>query len=211
MDQKTVCLIAFNWQPDHPQPLLMAANRDEFHQRATKAVHWWENPADVIAGRDLEAGGTWLAASRSGRFAAVTNFRQPDAPLAERSRGDLPLIWMQSKHPIEATVESIHRHRSAYGPFSFLLGQCSGSDAQLWMVGTHEAPFAVAPGLHALSNHRFDSPWPKSRRMVDGLRPHAQAGAVFAPDALFELLHDQQTAPDDQLPDTGVGFDMERL
>ncbi len=201
-----MCVIAFRWQPDAAQPLIMAANRDEFHARPTRALAWWRWPEGPLAGRDEKAGGTWMAAGRTGRFAAVTNFRDPDGGSGERSRGELPLAWLKSDRPGGDFARDLHDRRQEWGPFSLVFGDPS----ELWVVGTHTEPAPVAPGIHALSNHLLDTPWPKSIRAVRRMESRLESKSVDV-DGLLDLLDDRQPAADHELPDTGVGRELEAM
>lgn len=201
-----MCLIAFDWQPDSQRPLVVAANRDEFHERPTRSLCWWRWPAGPLAGRDLTGGGTWMAAGRDGRFAAVTNFRDPAAPEGRRSRGELPPAWLHSKETPAQFAARIHRHRGEYSPFSLVFGDAN----ELWIVGTHSEPAPVAPGIHALSNHVLDTPWPKSTRAVRRLKAWSEDDGTGVAE-LLDLLDDREPAPADELPDTGVGAEIERM
>ena len=206
-----MCLIAFQWQPEHEHRLVLIANRDEFHARPTRPLHWWDWPDGVIAGRDEKAGGTWLAADRSGRFAAITNFRQIDAPNGARSRGELPLAWLNSADSPAEFAEQLDARKQDYSPFSLLIGQVHQTGGALWLIGTHEPARAVKPGRHALSNHRLDTPWPKATRVVQRLRELLQPADAPPMIDLLNILNDRETAPDETLPDTGVGLEMERF
>ena len=200
-----MCLIAFDWRPGTARPLVLAANRDEFHARPTRALHWWRWPDGPLAGRDEVAGGTWLAAGRDGRFAALTNVRDPAAPGGQRSRGALPVAALAAGR-LEDFVAEVFDQRGDYGPFNLLVGDRTA----LYQVGTHTPPAAVEPGLHALSNHALDTPWPKSIRAVQRLQT-ALAEPEPGMTTLLGLLDDRAPAPDDELPDTGVGADLERM
>lgn len=202
-----MCLIAFSWQPASSTPLVLAANRDEFHERPTRALHWWEWPTGPLAGRDLKAGGTWLAANRHGRFSALTNFRDPSAGPGARSRGTLPLAALDSARSPERCATEIHASRSDFAPFTLLVGDSES----LWMTGTVVPPAAVTPGVHALSNHVLDTPWPKSTSAVGRLRNQLDGPDPYNLDGLLDLLDDRAIAPDDRLPDTGVGSELERM
>lgn len=206
-----MCLIALDWQPQTSNPLLLLANRDEFHQRPTAALHWWDWPDGTLAGRDLEAKGTWLAVNRTGKFAAITNFRQPGAASGSRSRGMLPVEWLESDQPAKAFAEWLQGCRSDYSPFSLLFGQVQERQTSLWLVGTYESPYEVQAGIHVLSNHQLDAPWPKANQVASKLRQLRSPSGALSPDELMDIMRNQQTAPDDQLPDTGVGLDMERF
>jgi len=203
---ETMCLIAFNWQPGTERPLVMAANRDEFHARPTRAAAWWEWPSGPLAGRDEQAGGTWLAVGRGGRFAAITNFRDPDAASGNRSRGELPLAWLESDGAGGEFAAKLYALRGQWGPFNLVFGDTD----ELWVVGTHAEPGPVAPGVHALSNHLLDTPWPKSIRAVRRMERWLEPGAGDI-DGLLDLLDDRQPAADHELPDTGVGAELEAM
>lgn len=202
-----MCLITFCWQPGRPVPLVLAANRDEFHDRPTKPLGWWRWPDGPLAGRDGRSGGTWLAADREGRFAAVTNFREPGAATGPRSRGELPVSWLKSDLSAETCAGQIHDRRANYGPFTLLVGDLES----LMIVGSHSPPEAVEPGIHALSNHVLDTPWPKSLNSCRMLEEWLAENGDAPLDGLLDLLDDRNPAPDDQLPETGVGREAERL
>jgi uncharacterized protein with NRDE domain len=200
-----VCLIAFDWRPGTTRPLVLAANRDEFHARPTRALHRWDTPEWLLAGRDEQAGGTWLAVRRDGRFAALTNVRDPSAPKGQRSRGELPVEALAAED-LEAFARRVHGERRAYGPFNLLVGD----GRVLWQVGTNTEPMLVPPGLHALSNQALDTPWPKSRRAVRRLQDVLDSPALDHR-TLLGLLDDRSAAADEDLPDTGVGVELERM
>lgn len=201
-----MCLIAFNWQPGRAIPLVLAANRDEFHARGAEALHWWPHSAGVLAGRDEQAGGTWLAVRRDGRWAALTNYRDPRAASGTRSRGELPLQWLDYPGSATAFGQKLRAERKEYGPFNLLFGT---PDA-LFIVGTHVDHAAVEPGVHALSNHLLDTPWPKSLRAVRGMQQWQETTDSHV-DALLNLLDDREPAAPEDLPDTGVGAKIERF
>lgn len=201
-----MCLIAFRFSPGEERHLLLVANRDEFHARPARAMAWWAWPDGPLAGRDEQAGGTWLALSRDGRWAAVTNFRDPQAGGGQRSRGDLPLAFLDAEVSPERFVLEVRGRRDDYGPFNLL----AGDRESLWYVSSHSEPVPVAPGVHALSNGLLDEPWPKSRRVataLGGLDP----GGTINPERLFELMNDRQPADEIELPETGVGPELERF
>lgn len=201
-----MCLIAFRWQPDAAQPLVLAANRDEFHARPTRALAWWRWPDGPLAGRDEQAGGTWLAAGRDGRVAAITNYRDPNAASGARSRGELPLAWLQHEETAAGFGAWLHARRADYGPFNLIFGDCN----TLWIVGTHAAPAPIEPGTHALSNHLLDTPWPKSIRAVRGMEQwHERHDHDF--DRLLDLLDDRQPADEHELPETGIEPELEAM
>lgn len=201
-----MCLIAFSFRPGHSRHLLLAANRDEFHDRPARPMAWWCWPDGPLAGRDEAGGGTWLAVARDGRFAAVTNFRDPRASGGERSRGELPLDFLASGNSPRAHAAEVHERRADYGPFNLLVGD----RRSLWYASSHAPPSPVEAGVHALSNGLLDEPWPKSRRVATALGTPA-SGDSFDAERLFTLMDDREPAPDDELPDTGVGPELERF
>ena len=201
-----MCLIVLAWKADARYALLLGANRDEYHQRpSAPAGHWREAP-QVLAGRDLKAGGTWLGVTSEGRFAAVTNYRDPRQQRPDvRSRGELAGAFLTGADTARNYARSAHALRGAYNPFNLIVGDAE----ECWFVGSRERePLAMKPGLHGLSNASLDTPWPKverSRRMLD------QALASIDPEqALLAGLADRSQAPDRELPDTGIGLELER-
>lgn len=207
-----MCLIVLGWQPGPAPSLVVAANRDEFHRRPTAALAFWPDAPQVLAGRDLQSGGTWMGITRDGRFAALTNFRdpsrqRPDAP----SRGQLLARFLTGTAGAAAQARTIAAEATDYNGFNLLL--CDGN-ALFWVGhGAGEAVQCVelAPGVHAVSNHRPGTPWPKlqrARQGFDSARKHGEAGARR--EALFAMLSDRTQADDDDLPDTGVGLEWER-
>jgi len=204
---KPMCLIVFNFTPDQSRHLLLAANRDEFHQRPTRPMFWWNWPDGPLAGRDELAGGTWLALDRSGRWAAVTNFRDAQATAGARSRGLLPLGFLRGDRSPEDYVWRVWRERGEFAPFNLLVG----NRLELWYVSRHGRPSAVEPGRHALSNGELDESWPKSRRAVRALEAFAGNASGSAVHGLLDLMDDRTVASDGELPDTGVGLEVERF
>jgi uncharacterized protein with NRDE domain len=200
-----MCLIALAWQAHPDYPLIVMANRDEFHRRPAAPARFWPEAPSLLAGRDLSAGGTWLGVTRQGRFAALTNYRDPAAPPGERSRGLLVsqfLMGHERAISYAATVAAEGRH---YGGFNLLLGD---REALVIVSNRGTAPARLAPGIHGLSNHLLDTPWPKVAKARAGLQTRlAEPNA----DTLLALLGDQAVAADADLPETGIGLAMERM
>lgn len=197
-----MCLIAFHWQPDGPVPLVLAANRDEFYERPTAPLAWWEG-GRILAGRDLKAGGTWLGVAEDGRCAAITNYRDPMLTFPDRaSRGQIPARFLAGTDSAAAFLEALRQEDRAFNPFNLLL--FDGREL-LGYESHHDRPRAFVPGIHAISNGDFDAPWPK----VEALK----AGFLVAQDddeALLALLADAQPFPDERLPSTGISMELER-
>lgn len=206
-----MCLIAFAWKPDATHHLVVAANRDEFHARPTAALDRWDDAPEVAAGRDLQAGGSWMGAARhgahGGRFAALTNFREmQQTPVGAPSRGELVAGFLQSEVSPEAWVKGIDAR--AYAGFSLLV--CDG--VSLWFCSNRPAAHAhaVEPGVYALSNGELDSGWPKVERARARLEGLLASGHVD-PRTLLDLMHHTEPGLDEHLPDTGVGLPTERF
>lgn len=200
-----MCLIVFAWRPGHPQPLVVAANRDEFYARPTQPLSHWADAPGVYAGRDLEAGGTWLGVGPAGRFAALTNIRDPDQPLGQRSRGELVSGFLTGTQPIEAYLDQVASRASEYSGFNLLLSD----GQQLAYLSAREAtPRLLDTGVYGLSNAGLDTPWPKLLKARAALQAKLHEPQ---PEALLTLLADSQQAAESELPETGVGMATERL
>lgn len=214
---RRMCLIALAWQ-QHPRwPLAIAANRDEAHARPTAPAGLDPDAPSVYGGRDLVQGGGWLQVSTSGRLAAVTNVRNGlHTAAAPRSRGWLVRDFVRGTGPASVFAEAIGADADEYGPFNFLA--LDGSALAFASNQPRPAHAAVTPGLHAMSNGAFDAAWPKSTLATRALEtwlasPLALEDSLAAPDALepmFRALADTSVAPDEVLPDTGVGLELER-
>jgi uncharacterized protein with NRDE domain len=202
-----MCLIVMAWRA-HPEiPCLIAANRDEFHGRPTAAAHWWTDRPEVLAGRDLVAGGTWIGITRTGRFAAVTNFRDPAQTLADApSRGSLVRSFLESSASVAEGLANLRQVGADYNGFSLLF-----SDGE--RLGVYESMRGegreLGPGIFGLSNHLLDTPWPKVRSAKSRLHEALREGAE--PQSVLAILRDETPAPDEQLPRTGVKLQTERL
>ncbi|GLQ91893.1 NRDE family protein [Dyella acidisoli] len=202
-----MCLITFAWQVHPRWRLLLAGNRDEFHARPSAPLSRW-NDARIVGGRDLEAGGTWLGVTPTGRCCVVTNVRDPRDPQHGVSRGLLATDYLTGTDDAVEHAQKLVATASSYRPFNlltfdvehgFYISNRPSSRAQL-----------IDPGVHGLSNADFNTPWPKTRALMQRLQAWMDAGheVDFAP--LFRALADERQAPDELLPDTGVGVERER-
>ena len=211
-----MCLILFAFKANRRYPLVVAANRDEAYARPTASASFWRDHPGLYAGRDLDMGGTWMGLTREGRFAAITNFRDgyPNGRgAAPRSRGEIAGTFLTGDLDARAYLESVAARQKEYAGFSTLAGDLNA----LWYFSNYGKGLEfVAPGVHGLSNHLLDTPWPK---VVDGcaeLTALLEASADSAADAatlaekLFDLLADRSVAPANQLPDTGIGIVREK-
>lgn len=203
-----MCLIAFA-HAAHPRlPFVLIGNRDEFHGRPAAPAGPHPDAPGVIGGRDLEKGGSWLLASQQGRLAAVTNVRAGAMPaVAARSRGALVDAFARSDASAQDFAHSLRNDAPDFGLFNLLLWD--GRDAVLVTNAPSFAMRTVPPGVHGLSNGGFDAQWPKVRRATQALSQWLSRGDDDVAQ-LFDALHDEAFAPDAELPDTGVGLDLER-
>ncbi len=206
-----MCLIAFDWRPGSATPLRLAGNRDERHERPAAALARWRDCGDILGGRDLEAGGSWLAAHAAGRVAAITNVRAPGfkAEASGPSRGHL-VHQALTCADLAAWLEQL-ANQAAHAYAGFNLLACDGKT--LWHLhhgprGTRLVP--VAPGLHGLSNASLDTPWPKLTQARQHLTELLDAPERDFLNDAWALLRDTRHADDACLPDTGVGLALER-
>jgi uncharacterized protein with NRDE domain len=211
-----MCLIAFAWRTHPGFPLVLIANRDEFHGRPAAAADFDSEANEIYGGRDLVVGGSWLQVSMRGRLAAVTNVRIGPSPERQpRSRGSLVRDFVRGGGGAVEFATALEASAGRYGPFNLLLWD----GTELVFASNHPRPAqrTVSPGLHAMSNGAFDAPWPKSghgTRALEAWMSATQGGedhidrAALLP--LFDALADTAVAPDSLLPDTGVGVTLER-
>jgi uncharacterized protein with NRDE domain len=202
-----MCLILVAWRAHPDYPLVVAANRDEFFARPTAPAAFWPEAPKILAGRDLEAGGTWLGVTRDRRFAALTNFRDPaQQRKGAPSRGALVVDFLAGDETPQACLDRIEALDRQHNGYNLLLGD----GASLWWssnVAAESRP--LQPGVYGVSNHLLDTPWPKV-----GAGKTALARALDdlpADEALFALLRNDAVHPDAELPQTGVSLDWERL
>ncbi|MFT3763128.1 MAG: NRDE family protein [Pseudoxanthomonas sp.] len=202
-----MCLVALAWKVHPRWRLLLAGNRDELHARPTAPLARWPG-SGIRAGRDLQSGGTWAGIDGCGRCAVVTNVRDPLAARAGPSRGQLPVGFLESQADAFACAESIAASARDFAPFNLLLAD---ADACIHL-GNHPQVErrAIAPGVHGMSNGGFDEAWPKTRRLCGAMEKWLESGNEDF-DPLWRALADEGIAPDEELPDTGVGLERERL
>ncbi len=210
-----MCLLIFAHKIYPGYPLVLAANRDEFHGRETASCGFWQEHPQVLAGRDLKAGGTWMGMTRGGRFAAITNYRDPSASVdAPRSRGELPLDFLIDDCGPQAYLKAVGARAQEYAGFNLLLGDANN----LWYYSNR--PYAAGaapppalklqPGIYGLSNANLDTPWPKVE-----LGKQQLAALLDKPslnhDELLSVVHNRQRASTEALKLQGMGSEMEQL
>ncbi len=201
-----MCLIVFDWNPVATMPLRLVANRDEFHARPTQPLDFWEDEPAILAGRDLRAGGSWLGVSRSGRLAAITNVREVGVSTPNpESRGHLVRDFLLDGAPVTDYLERIQQRAERYPGFNLLLL----ADGEMWHYSNRStAPMLVTPGIHGVSNAGFDTPWPKLLAAREALRQLPRDAAL---DDAFAVTARRAPFNDSELPNTGVGMEVERL
>ncbi len=203
-----MCLLVVAWQVHPRYPLIVAGNRDEFHARPAAAADWWADSPALLGGRDLQAGGTWLATHRNGRFGVVTNFREPAADTTgQRSRGELVVDFLTAPVPPRRWLSQLAERSAEYGGYNLLI---AGDGELHYSTNRGDDTPALPPGIYGLSNHRLDTAWPKVRRIKDRLATLLEDGDL-ASEPLFRILADRTRAPDDALPATGIPLAWERM
>ncbi|SMO92707.1 NRDE family protein [Gracilimonas mengyeensis] len=205
-----MCLITFANNAHPKYQLVFAGNRDEFYERPTRKAQFWteEGHPNILAGKDIQGGGTWLGVHKDGRWATLTNYRdlsdiKEDAP----TRGDLPLEFLKNSRSAVDYLDELKQTAHQYNGFNLLLSDESG----IFHFSNQDNKITeVAPGVHGLSNALLDTSWPKTERAKAGLTKVLQHEEMDK-EALFSLLTDEMKAPDSELPETGLSQKMERL
>lgn len=203
-----IILIAFDIRNDWP--LILAANRDEFYNRPALAAGYWEDHPDIFGGRDLVGGGTWLGVIRSGRFAAVTNCRDTRAPLGTVSRGNLTADFLKGSMPAAEYLRDVESRAGDFSGFNLIVGEIGRETREIFHYSNRGSGIAkLAAGVYGLSNHLLNTPWPKVKTGLE--RFSALVGEqTIDREKIFGLLSDEALAADEDLPDTGVGLEIER-
>ncbi|MEX1211791.1 MAG: NRDE family protein [Balneolaceae bacterium] len=202
-----MCLIVFSYKQHPTYDLIFAANRDEFYSRPTKEAHFWEEHPHVLAGKDLQSGGTWMGITTSGTFSAVTNYRdlsmiKKDAP----SRGHLVLDYLVNGGDPETYLDNVDRKANRYNGFNLLAGT---TEKLMYYSNKVHEPVRLDPGLYGLSNHLLNTSWPKVEQTREDLRLAIEEEEITE-ERLFDLLKRDVRAPDEKLPNTGLPRELER-
>ena len=204
-----MCLINFHFH-NHPHyKLILVANRDEEYSRPTANAEFWDDYSFILAGRDLKQMGTWLGITKNGRFAALTNFRDPGLPKSGRfSRGDIVRQFLAEDVEPHIFIEKLAKNRTLYDGYNVLVGN---SNQLLHYNNILDEINEITAGTHSLSNHTLDTPWPKvikgKKILGDYVKNHSTNIQIHS---LFNIVADRTIAEDEALPNTGVGLEMER-
>ena len=203
-----MCLILLSYKQHPVYPLVFAANRDEFYDRPSAPASFWEDRPDLLAGRDLREGGTWLGITRGGRMAALTNYSDPaSVKLQAPSRGWLVKDYLYGREGADIYLKKLGKHADQYNGFSVILGD----PFHLYYFSNRNGTIELTPGLYGLSNALLNTPWPKVERGKQRLGALLSQTDDPPPEDLFSILEDQARPEDGQLPDTGIGLEWERI
>lgn len=204
-----MCLLLMAIESHPRYRAIFAANRDELYNRPTARAAFWEDAPQVLAGRDLLAGGTWMGMTRRGRFAAVTNYRDPSTHRPDAlSRGHLVSDYLRGEETPLGYIKRLAERGHPYNGFNLVLGD---RETLLWCSNRAGKEKHLGPGIYGLSNHLIDTPWPKTEKGKAGLKDLIDGKAEPDPEGLFALLSDRREADEEALPDTGVGLSLERV
>ena len=204
-----MCTLAFAFRSFRNYPLIFLGNRDEFYNRPTAPAAFREDAHDLLAGRDMKYGGTWLGLTRGGRFATVTNYRDLTSKREHSlSRGIMTKEYLLGKDDPLNYLNELASQKDSHNWFNLLVGDIN----RLYYYSNRSSKIQrLEPGIYGLSNHLLNTPWPKVNRIKELLRDHLAESSRPSLENLFEILVNRERAEDDQLPDTGIGLDWERV
>lgn len=202
-----MCLIVFSYRQYSNYPLIFAANRDEHHERSTRSARFWDDYPNILAGKDLQAGGTWMGINKKGEFSAITNYRDPSIEKENPpSRGQLVLDFLKNDDDSSSYLANLQHRAHRFIGFNLLTGSLEKLG---YYSNQQDEILFLNNGLYGLSNHLLETPWPKVQRAKQKLKNIIHNQKITS-DSLFELLADDQEAPEDELPDTGIPKDIEK-
>lgn len=203
-----MCLITFSVRQHPDYPLILLANRDEFFDRPTEPLHHWTDNPTIYGGRDLKAKGTWLAINSFGRWAALTNFRDPQMPEGATSRGELVVNCLNTKQPLKEWFSTLKTQADRYSGFNFVAGDLNTGEVRFYS-NREQNDRRLPSGCFAISNGNFDDDWPKNRFIRTQLIRYLESNQLHS-DALFELLNQSKPFAPQDLPETGIPADIEQ-
>lgn len=204
-----MCLIILALKQHPVYDLILMSNRDEFYERPTKVAGFWDDFPDLLAGKDSQGGGTWLGITKTGRIAALTNYRNPALIKAgSPTRGRLVSDFLKGEDTIEGYIEKIDNEAGLYNGFSLILGV---GKRLVYYSNINRQSMELSPGIHGLSNHLINTPWPKVDRGKSQLERLIKNEGKFSEAEAFNILYDRYKPDDSILPDTGVGIERERM
>lgn len=203
-----MCLISIAYEIHRNYRLIVAANRDEFYDRPTSPAAFWDDAPEILAGRDLKNNGTWMGITKTGRFAALTNYRNPaEMKSGAPSRGMLVSNYLKGTDSARSYLSSIQQQKALYNGFNLIVGDLDGL---YYYSNKNGEIIKLIPGLHGISNHLLNTAWPKLEKIKASMRFILVAKRIN-PYNLLNALEDRVRPADEELPDTGVGIDLERM
>ncbi|MDJ0576031.1 MAG: NRDE family protein [Xenococcaceae cyanobacterium MO_234.B1] len=205
-----MCLTILSYQQNPDFPVILISNRDEYYNRPTKTCHFWDDYPNILGGRDLEFGGSWLAVNRDGSLALVTNYREPHLPNSPSylSRGLIVKDFLLSSEP-EKFLKELKSNSDKYQGFNLIV---SWELKLFYFSSISHCLIQLQAGLYGLSNHLLDTPWPKLKRAKEKFQALlSQKKTPLRPEPIIELMNDSRRFPDDELPETGIGLELERF
>ena len=206
-----MCVIFLSYRQHPKYPLIFLANRDEFYDRPTAKADYWEDYPEIYAGRDLVGKGTWLGVTKNGRFSAVTNYRDPNQEKGHISRGSLVVDFLKSDTPAKDYLQTVKSHSADFDGFNLLVGEISQTRDEIFYFSNRmNEVLRLRKGLYGLSNHLLDTPWRKVEKGKHALSTLLKDQGVRK-ESFFELLSDTTLAEDKELPETGIGYEKEKL
>jgi len=204
-----MCLLLFAYRSHPDYRLILAANRDEFYDRPTRPAAFWDDAPEILAGQDLKAGGAWMGITKTGRFAAITNYREAGSTRENApSRGDLVKDFLKGGSTPHDFLKTVQEKGRTYNGFNLITGD---TKTLFYYSNRNENIHVIEPGVHGLSNRLLNTPWPKITQGTSKLQSLINQKEGLSPDDLFKLLGNRSIPPDKELPDTGVGLEGERL
>lgn len=203
-----MCLIAFNTNQHEKYKLIMIANRDEFYPRPTASAEFWNDYPYILGGRDLESFGTWMGIAKSGRIAALTNYRDPTLERERKtSRGDIVADYLIRTEPTESYLDELNQSATDYNGYNFI----SGHPDQLYYYSNQiDQHYALEPGTYGISNHLINTPWPKVTSVKNELDNYLNSDLEINSNNLFRILIDETKADEAHLPATGISKKLEK-
>lgn len=202
-----MCLIVFSYKQDSQYPLIFAANRDEHYGRPSQEAQIWDQNPNILSGKDLKAGGTWMGVNKQGEFSAITNYRDPDIERTDPpSRGKLVLNFLQTQDNALDYLSNLQSHADQYMGFNLLAGSL---DQLGYYSNQQDGLHFLDSGLYGLSNHLLDTPWPKVRLAKRKLQFLMDDHSI-APEPIFDILADDREAQNEELPNTGIPKEIEK-
>lgn len=204
-----MCLILFSYKTHPAYPLILAANRDEFYNRPTRALAYWPDYPEVLAGLDLKGNGTWLGVSRNRRIAAITNYREPAALMPDApSRGILIRDYLVGNSSARDYLDAVSKIGQRYNGFNLIAGD---NDGLYYTSNRSPGVKQLSPGIYGISNRLIDTDWPKVQRGKALLHNQFKGRQKINAEKILGILADRSQPADVELPETGVGLEWERM